>query len=209
MIEIPDTQEETIHEMADRLHELAATRFEDGPLTMDVQRSGSPTEVVNESAAEEMDREMPVSPLMALKRLVEENQTKKGKKATAESEVLEGKMELTAIESEANKLTNKEPQNLLLPCERGFAGVVLGNKPQVLNVKYFDANEWNASMMEGAAEENEEPPDRLVRASEMVGRREHHGQLRKRMIAGWMVVISEANKCVAEQLQCWTWTVRT
>lgn len=74
MIEIPDSQEEimreTIHEMPDRLRQLAAMRSEDGPLALHAQRSGSPTEVVDDSATEEADHEMVVSPLVALTRMV-------------------------------------------------------------------------------------------------------------------------------------------
>lgn len=89
-------------------------------------------------------------------------------------------MELSAIESEVNKLTYKVPQNLLTPWERGFAGVVLDNRPQVLNVKHLDGKVWRSSMMEGVVEESkpDEPPEKLG-PSFRGGGRGRRGRLQK------------------------------
>ena len=171
----------------------------------------SPTEVVEGS-----DEEMAVvSPLEALKQLVQQTRAVK-----REAEVVHRKEDDAGcpdemIQSELKKLKYKFLQELKMPWEKGFAGLVLQQGSQVMKAPFMDKNNTKAWAVEHADVEMKKAEEKVseldiqasFKKSDRVRRpwAQSEADDRQKALAGWMAIIDEARKvCKASSMldQC-------
>ena len=167
-----------------------------------VPKSGSPTEVVEDS-----DVEMVVeSPLEALKNLVQQAWPLK-RAADPGCPQASGSSE-EMIQSEMKKLKHKFPQELKMPWEKGFAGLVLQHDSQVMENTFMNKENTKTGAMEQVDEvaksssAKDDTTEILVSSKRSDRVRPPWAQAeaddRQKVLGGWLVVIDEArNFCKA------------
>ena len=186
-----------IHEKAARLREIQSMTMED----VQGNRSGSPTEVMDDDTASEGDQVKP-SPLEVLKKMVED----RDKKRKAESEVNLNIHDMGT--SEIQKLKAHVPMELKMPWERGFAGLVLKGSASVMETAFLDEDNWRPhAMLQDDVEvhgQKEDPGELKLKPSfKLDGRQKMPWAQaleteRAKVLEGWKIVIDEArHSCAA------------
>ncbi|CAL1136231.1 unnamed protein product [Cladocopium goreaui] len=201
-----------IHEMRQKLVAMESGAKEDVDM-------GSPTEVFDEEYQSELDavwkgeegpevatehRDLQQVLDVILKRQATVDLS--GEQAAKVVKPVDGGMGL----SEKLKLKPHIPDCLKMPWERGFAGLVLGKAPEVMEMPNLSAMKAALMVEEEIVEPKEDdkmPADVFVRSGfkpldrERKAWQQAEADERTKLMAGWMVVIHEAgDQCAAGQM---------